>query len=296
MTQTDTYTRITSRIVTALEHGVRPWTQPWNGAGAVTRPLRHNGKPYSGINVLVLWCSAMERGYSSPTWMTFKQAFELGGCVRKGETGTHIVHAGAHTVTETDDAGKASEHAYRYLKSYAVFNIAQIDALPAQYTAKAEPQRENQAERIHRAEHFAAATQASIRHGGHKAYFAPQPDHVQMPPFEAFHDAESYYATLLHELTHWTGHTARLNRSFGKRFGDDAYAAEELVAELGAAFLCADLGIALEPREDHASYLAHWLKVLKADKRAIFTAASHAQRAADFLHTLDAASSADTAA
>ncbi|MGC2463219.1 MAG: zincin-like metallopeptidase domain-containing protein [Steroidobacteraceae bacterium] len=142
-------------------------------------------------------------------------------------------------------------------------------------------------ERIAVAESFAANTEATLRHGGNRAYYSVTDDYVQMPPFECFRDAESYYATLLHELTHYTRHPSRLEREFGrKRWGDAGYAAEELVAELGAAFLCADLGVTAEPRDDHASYLASWLDVLKRDKRAIFTAAAHAQRAADYLHGL----------
>jgi antirestriction protein ArdC len=142
-------------------------------------------------------------------------------------------------------------------------------------------------ERIAAAENFAAQTGAEFRHGGNRAYYSCGSDHVQLPPFESFREAESYYATLLHELTHWTRHECRLNRDFGrKRWGDAGYAAEELVAELGAAFLCADLGVTAEPRDDHSAYLATWLEVLKNDKRAIFTAAAHAQRAADFLHGL----------
>ena len=142
-------------------------------------------------------------------------------------------------------------------------------------------------QRIAHAESFFAATGADIRHGGDRAFYAVQPDRVQMPPFETFRDAESYYATLAHECTHWTKHETRLNREFGrKRWGDEAYAAEELVAELGSAFLCADLGLTPEPREDHASYIENWLRVLKNDKRAIFTAAAHAERAAAFLHGL----------
>ena len=153
------------------------------------------------------------------------------------------------------------------------------------------------AERIAAADAFARATGAEIRHGGNSAYYATGSDHVQLPPFESFRDAESYYATKLHELTHWTKHPKRLDRDFGrKRWGDAGYATEELVAELGAAFLCADLGITPEPREDHAAYLAIWLEALKHDKRAIFTAAAHAQRAADYLHSLQMVGEAGAAA
>jgi antirestriction protein ArdC len=172
------------------------------------------------------------------------------------------------------------------MKGYTVFNCEQIDGLPPHFTAAPAPALPA-FERIAAAEQFVANTRADIRHGGNRAYYAIDADRVQLPPFESFRDAESYYATLLHELTHYTRHPTRLAREFGrKRWGDAGYAAEELVAELGAAFLCADLGVTPEPRADHASYLASWLEVLKNDKRAIFTAASHAQRAADYLHGL----------
>jgi antirestriction protein ArdC len=172
------------------------------------------------------------------------------------------------------------------MKGYTVFNVEQIDGLPAHYYAKPAP-RTCAIQRIERAESFFAATGADIRHGGDRAYYASASDHIQMPPFEAFRDAESFYATLGHEGIHWTKHPKRLDREFGrKRWGDEGYAMEELVAELGAAFVCADLELTPKLRDEHASYLDHWLKVLKGDKRAIFTAASHAQRAADFLHGL----------
>jgi antirestriction protein ArdC len=172
------------------------------------------------------------------------------------------------------------------MKGYTVFNIEQIEDLPAHFTAKKEPRR-NPDERIRHAEEFFANTGAEIRHGGNAAYYAPGPDFVEMPDFESFRDAGAYYATLAHECTHWTRHKSRLDRDFGrKRWGDEGYAMEELCAELGAAFLCADLELTPQIRQDHAPYIAGWLKVLKEDKRAIFTAASHAQKAADFLHAL----------
>lgn len=173
-----------------------------------------------------------------------------------------------------------------FMKGYTVFNIEQIEGLPAHYYAPAKSQL-NPDQRIEAADAFFADTGADIRHGGSSAYYSPPEDYVQMPVFESFRDAESYYATLAHECTHWTRHKSRLDRDFGrKRFGDEGYAREELVAELGAAFLCADLGLTLEDREDHAAYIGSWLKVLKDDKRAIFTAAAHAQRATDYLHGL----------
>lgn len=288
--KTDVYERITNQIVAELEKGVRPWLKPWNAehaAGRITRPLRGNGIPYRGINVAMLWSEAMEKGYAAPIWLTFKQAIELKACVRKGEKGSLVVYADKITRTETDAAtGEESECAIPFMKGYTVFNVEQIDGLPEHFYGKPEPRTDGMA-RNERADAFFAATGAAIRHGGNMAFYAAGSDHVQMPPFETFRDAESYYATLAHETTHWTKHTSRLNREFGrKRFGDEGYAMEELVAELGSAFLSADLDLTPEMRDDHASYVASWLKVLKNDKRAIFTAASHAQRAVDFLHDL----------
>lgn len=285
--KTDIYQRVTDQIIASLEAGIRPWLKPWSGehaAGRITRPLRGNGIPYRGINILMLWGATMEKGYSAPIWMTFKQALDLGGAVRKGERGSLVVYASTFSRTEADEStGEESERDIPFLKGYTVFNVEQIDGLPAHFLAPAAP-RIDPVQRIDHAERFFAATGATVRHGGDRAFYSIGPDHVQMPHFEAFRDAESYYATLAHELTHWTRHPSRLAREFGrKRFGDEGYAMEELVAELGAAFLSADLDLTPEPRPDHAAYIANWLTVLKNDRRAIFTAASYAQRAADFL-------------
>jgi antirestriction protein ArdC len=288
--KSDVYERITSSIVSELEKGVRPWFKPWNAehaAGRITRPLRGNLIPYRGINVLMLWSEAMAKGYVAPIWMTFKQALELNAHVKKGEKGSLVVYASSVTRTETEEGtGNEVEREIPFMRGYTVFNVEQIEGLPEQYYAKAEP-RLDAVQRITHAESFFAATGATIQHSGNQAFYTMADDRVQMPPFESFQDAESYYATLAHEVTHWTRHPKRLERDFGrKRWGDEGYAMEELVAELGSAFLSADLDLTPEPREDHASYIANWLKVLKDDKRAIFTAAAHAQRAADFLHGL----------
>lgn len=295
--KTDLYTRITDQIIAELERGVRPWSQPWNAehlAGRISRPLRHNGKAYQGINVILLWMAATARGYSAPIWMTYKQAQALGAQVRKGETGSPVTYADTMRKREQDEAtGEESERAIYFLKQYTVFNVEQIDNLPAHYYATATPALDPLA-RMAEAEGFFANLGADIRHGGNRAYYAPDPDFVQMPPFESFCDAQSYYSTLGHECIHWTKHSTRLAREFGrKRFGDEGYAREELVAEIGAAFVAADLGIALEPRPDHASYIASWLKVLKDDKRAIVIAASFAQKAVDFLHHKQPATEAE---
>lgn len=286
----DIYTRITNQIIAGLKTGVKPWTQPWSAAhaaGPVTRPLRHNGQAYSGINILTLWATAMERAYAAPLWMTFKQVLELGGAVRKGEKGAPVVYASTLSKTETDEkTGEEFEASIPFMKAYTVFNIEQIDGLPERFYARSEAE-PNPDQRIAEADAFFAATGARVEHGGNAACYVPGPDLVRMPEFETFRSAQDYYATLAHECTHWTRHTSRLDRDLGRsRFGDAGYAREELVAELGAAFLCADLGLTLKDREDHTAYIASWLQVLRDDERAIFQAAAHAQRACDFLHGL----------
>ena len=286
--RTDVYTRVTQKIIADLEKGVRTWLKPWSGdvdSARVAFPLRHNGVPYRGINILLLWSDAIDKGYGSPTWMTYRQANELGGQVRKGEHGSQIVYANTVLRTGENERGEEVERSVAYMKGYTVFNVAQIEGLPDAYREAATAERPK-LPLIERAEAFFAATKAIIGHGGNRAFYAPKEDVIQLPKPERFRDAESYAAVKAHELTHWTAHERRLARTFGARFGDDAYAAEELVAEMGAAFLCVGLGITPEARDDHAGYLAHWLKVLRGDKRAIFTAASQAQRAVDYLHGL----------
>jgi antirestriction protein ArdC len=291
----DVYQKITDRIVAELERGVRPWMKPWNagnGEGRIARPLRANGIAYRGINVLMLWSEAIDRAYASPIWMTFKQASELKANVRKGEHGSLVVYADKITRKETDGrTGEEAEREIPFMKGYTVFNVEQIDGLPEHYYAKPLPPAET-VPRIALAEAFFAATNANVVHGGGRACYVPRTDNVHMPCIDFFRDSASYYATLAHEMTHWTKHESRLNRDFGrKRYGDEGYAMEELVAELGSAFLSADLDLTPEIREDHAAYIGSWIKALKEDKRAIFTAASQAQRAADFLHGLQRSTS-----
>lgn len=282
----DVYSRVTNSIIEQLERGVRPWFKPWNAehaAGRITRPLRHDGKPYNGINILMLWASAEDQGFACPYWMTYQQAGRWGGHVKKGEHGSPVVYASTFKKTEAADDGQATEQEIPFLKQYTVFNAEQCEGLPAVFYELAEAPKET-LERIDRAEAFFAATKADIRYGGNRAYYAIQDDYVRMPPFESFRDAESHTATLAHELTHWTRHPSRLDRDLGrKRWGDEGYAMEELVAELGSAFLCADLQIAPQVPDCHASYIDNWLKVLKDDKRAMFSAASLASKAVDYL-------------
>lgn len=286
--KTDVYERVTNKIIADLEQGELTWLKPWSAGnmdGRITKPLRHNALPYSGINILMLWGAAIEAGFLSPYWMTYRQAKELDAHVRKGEQGNLVVYANTITRTEEGEDGNEEERKIPFMKGYTVFNVEQIEGLPEHFYAKPEPVIDP-AQRIEHAEAFFAKVGADIRHGGNSAHYSGGSDHVQMPHFETFRSPEAYYATLAHELTHWTKHPKRLDRDFGrKRWGDEGYAREELVAELGAAFLCADLELTPETRTDHAAYIQSWLKVLKEDKRAIFSAAAHAQRAADFLHS-----------
>lgn len=284
----DIYQKVTSKIIADLEQGELTWLKPWSAGnmdGRITKPLRHNGDAYNGINVLMLWGAAVERGFLSPHWMTFKQAKQMGAHVKKGERGNLVVYANTITKTEEQDDGSEAERRIPFMKGYSVFNVEQIEGLPEHFYAEP-PQVIDPARRIDHADAFFDALSADIRDGGKRAYYSAASDHVQMPSFQAFRSPESYYATLAHEMAHWTKHKSRLDREFGrKKWGDEGYAREELVAELGAAFLCADLALTPEAGTDHAAYIQSWLKVLKNDKRAIFAAAAHAQRAADYLHS-----------
>jgi antirestriction protein ArdC len=284
----DIYAQVTAKIVADLENGVRSWNKPWTtagGSGEVILPTRATGQPYRGVNILLLWIEAMRKGFSSPKWMTYHQAQLLGGQVRKGEPGSMVVFTRPIEVMQTNEAGAEVEKNIRLLRRYTVFNTEQIDSLSDEFYPQPEPPHPLD-ERIEAADSFVTATCATVLHGGDRAFYVPSRDIVQMPPFERFIGKEAYYGTLLHELTHWTGHASRLKREFGKTFGDRIYANEELVAELGAAFLCASLVITPEIRQDHAAYIGDWLAIMKEDNRAIFRAAAHAQRAADFLNGL----------
>lgn len=297
----DVYTLVTNKIISELEKGERPWFKPWNAAhaaGSISRPLRHNLEPYSGINVLMLWIEAMEKNYTAPLWMTFKQALELGGAVKKGEHGSLVVFASTFDKTDTDsETGEDKERKIPFMKGYKVFNVEQISGLPAHFYALAEAPRIDEAQRLEHAERFFSNTGITIKYGGDKAYYSTARDYVQMPPFASFVDPESYYSTLAHETGHATRHPDRLDRDFGQKgFGDAGYALEELVAELTSCFVCADLGIAASERDDHAAYIGGWLEALKNDKRYIFKAAAHAQRAVEFLHSLQATESLEHAA
>jgi antirestriction protein ArdC len=281
----DVYASVTAQIITAIEQGVGTWRMPWHTSGKFAcSPVNVTSrKPYRGINTLCLWAAAESKGYESGEWGTYRQWQERGAQVRKGEKATLVVFwKFANTSAETDDGDDQPVSGSRLLftRGYSVFNAGQVDGY--------EPQADTDTpmlERIEQADTFFKSVGAVVRHGGNQAFYSPATDHIQMPPFAAFRENVSYYATLAHESTHWTSAAARCDRQLGKRFGDSAYAAEELIAELGAAFTCVHLGLSTEPREDHAQYLQSWLRVLKADSRAIFTAASKAQQACDWMIT-----------
>lgn len=291
------YQQVTEQIMASLNAGVRPWVRPWSVHPAerpLSRPLRANGEGYRGINVLLLWSEAVAKGYTNPTWMSYLQARKLGAQVRKGERGSFIFYSSRSDRTETDEQTGEQRHIQSsFLRTYTVFNAQQIDGLPATFQ-EPEPVHIGNETRLDHAEAFVAATGAVILDGGSEAYYSPSADQVHIPSFAAFPDHFDYYSTLLHELVHWTRHKRRLDRNFGQtRFGDHAYAMEELVAELGAAFICADLNLLPAVRDDHAAYMSSWLKILGSDDRAIFNAAAHAQRAVDYLHGLQPSPSSD---
>lgn len=281
---TDLYTTVTNRIITALEQGTPPWICPWQkDASSVPRNLV-SGKPYRGVNFIMLSIEAMAATYSDSRWLTFRQANQLGANIRKGEHGVQIVFYKLH---ERDDRGRHNtdltgshdtKRVFPLLKSYTVFNAHQVDGLPERCQLPPAPPTWQP---LDSAEMLLSESGAEIKHGGNRAFYRPADDTIQLPPKEAFSMPSAYYGTALHELCHWTGHTSRLNRVLGGRHHIEAYAYEELVAEIGAAFLCAHSG--LEARLEHASYVDHWLEALRRDKRLIFVAAGAAQKAADFV-------------
>jgi antirestriction protein ArdC len=273
---------ITAAIVEQLEAGTRPWVQPWTGA-SVSRPLRACGASYQGINVLWLWMAAEAAGHSSPFWMTYRQSQLLGGQVRKGERGTVAIFYRAYQAEHADEENESEgQRMRRVLKNFTVFNACQIDGLPDRFFPEPRPL-PVPTERDRELESFFAAIPARLRHGGAEAFYSPVPDQITMPEPGLFRDLDHYRATLAHELSHWTGHDSRLARRLGGRFGSEAYAIEELVAELSSAILGAELGLPVEHLDHHASYVASWLKVLKADSRAILTIAAKVEAASSLL-------------
>ncbi|GLI95083.1 ArdC family protein [Methylocystis echinoides] len=286
----DIHQHITNQIIASIENGAGEFRLPWHrSAGNIMRPVNIASKnAYRGVNVLTLWAAADACGYGSGTWGTYKQWAEAGAQVREGERAAYVVFYKEIIVgSEHSDESETR----LFARATPVFAAEQVEG----YEAPTVEEPTTVFPPIEAAETFVTNTGAIVNHGGSRAYYRPSTDSIQLPPREAFvgsptsTPAEAYASTKLHELIHWTSAEARCNRQLGKRFGDDAYAMEELIAELGAAFLCADLRITDAPRPDHAQYLDCWLRVLKADKKAIFTASSKASEAVAFLATLQGA-------
>ena len=261
------YETVTQRIINELEAGTIPWTKPWKNVrvGGILPQNAITAHAYRGANIVILWAERHEKQYRTPFWLTFQQARERGGNVRKGEKGTAIVFTKKLTIKEEDE-----DKQIQMLKCYYVFNLDQVDGieLPAITHKPHEPHA------------FVKATGANIEIGP-QAMYVPSKDFIAMPPKNAFISEAHYHAVTLHECVHWAGAENRLNRDLKGRYGSQAYAFEELVAEWGSSFLCAHLGI--EGHLRHADYIANWLQLLKSDDRALFRAASKAQQAADFL-------------
>ena len=255
-----------------------PWIQPWSDHTALPSNLA-TAKPYRGINILMLSIEAQMSGYADSRWVTLRQANELGARVRKGSHGTPIVFWKMRDAEDVDaDPAAEPKRVIPMLRSYTVFNASQLEFLPERFELQPSPAAWQP---IGEAEQLIYDTGAVIHHGGNRAFYRPSDDIIQLPPPAWFPDTSDYYAVALHELTHWTGHPRRLDRVLGRRHGIEAYAYEELVAEMGAAFLCAHVGIA--GRLEHTSYIDSWLDALRRDKRLIFTAAGAAQKAADYV-------------
>ena len=287
------YQEITGKIIADLEQGRVPWVQPWSNVAAPLGLPKNaaTSRPYSGINILMLWCAVAERGFTAQNWLTFRQALALGGHVRKGEKGATVVYADRF-IPKRERCRAAEEgeepEAIPFLKRFTVFNTDQCEGLPAETSATPAPLPENLF--LAQAEALIRATGADLRISGDRAFYLPSADYIQVPPSTAFFEPVNWHRTVCHELGHWSGHVSRLNRDLSGGFGSSAYAREELVAEMAGAFVCAALSIV--PTVRHADYLGSWLDVLREDKRAIIRAASATSKAADYLLTFAGGNSA----
>ena len=289
----DLYTEVSARIIAELEAGAAPWVKPWSATAGTNTPCNAvTNRPYSGCNVILLWL-ARNRGWPTPRFVTYKQAVEAGGHVRAGERGTKVIFVKQLQVKDSDSED-ADARLVPMLREYTVFNVAQCEDLPDSIKAGKPMRVRNPDTRDALSDDFLYSTRADIRERHGEAYYVPSHDFISMPAFGAFKGADHFYCTAFHELTHWTGHKSRLDRDNRNRFGSREYAAEELIAELGAAFLCAEFGFDGDVR--NAGYIATWIDLLKADKRAFFTACNRASKAADYLRGLALAETAEIAA
>jgi antirestriction protein ArdC len=278
----DLYSEVSARIIAELEKGAAPWVKPWSATPGANTPCNAvSNRPYSGCNVVLLWM-AQAAGYRTPRFLTFRQALELGGNVRKGERGTKVYFVKQLQVRDQDaDDDNVSPRLIPMMREYTVFNVDQCENLPESINTGKPVRVRNPDTRDELADAFLRSTGADIREGCGEAFYVLSRDFISMPAFAGFKGADHFYNVAFHELTHWTGHKSRLDRDLKNRFGSRDYAAEELIAELGAAFLCAEFGFDGDVRS--AGYIASWIELLKADKRAFFTACSQASKAADYL-------------
>jgi antirestriction protein ArdC len=290
----DLYAEVSARIVAELEAGAAPCVKPWSATPGANTPCNAvSNRPYSGCNVVLLWM-AQSAGYRTPRFLTFKQALELGGNVRKGERGTKVFFVKQLHVRDEGADDSSSTRLIPMMREYTVFNVDQCENLPDSISTGKPIRVRNPDKRDGLADDFLHSTGADIREGHGEAFYVPSRDFISMPAFAGFKGADHFYNVAFHELTHWTGHKARLDRDLKNRFGSRTYAAEELVAELGAAFLFAEFGFDGDIRS--AGYIANWIELLQADKRAFFIACSQASKAADYLRGLVLAQPAETAA
>ena len=290
----DLYGEVTARIIAELEAGAAPWVKPWSATPGANTPCNAvSNRPYSGCNVVLLWM-AQAAGYRTPRFLTFKQALELGGNVRKGEHGIKVYFVKQLHVHDSGADDEAATRLVPMMREYTVFNVDQCENLPDSITAGKPMRVRNPEARDELADAFLQSTGADIREGHGEAYYVPSRDFISIPAFAAFKGADHFYNVAFHELTHWTAHKSRLDRDLKNRFGSRSYAAEELIAELGAAFLCAEFGFDGDVR--NAGYIATWIDLLRLDKRAFFTACSQASKAADYLRGLALAAPSERAA
>lgn len=291
-TTRDPAQEITDYFIERLEAGVRPWVRPWKAAFVDERPLRVNGAPYQGMNAVWLDLMRHSHDYASPYWITYKQAEEMGAQVRKGERSQIAIFyktgqtKGSNTPPSEFDPSNPDHEAartYRMLRYYPVFSADQIDGLPDHFYARPEARPVPESEHRAAIDAYFANIPAMVRHGGDKAYFSPSTDAIQMPHPSAFKTYEDYASTLAHEMTHWTGGKSRLNRTFGKRFGDHNYLMEELCAEIGSSQISRSLGLPQFIHDNEAAYIASWVRGLKEHKTAILSAAAKACEAFEYL-------------
>jgi antirestriction protein ArdC len=293
----DMHREITDKILAMLKTGVAPWRKPWServGAhGSVMPRNAATGRFYSGANVLLLWSHAETNGWG-PRWLTFKQAKAAGGTVRSGEHGVAVIFVKKLIVKDEKSPDPKAKKSIGFLRAYTVFNVAQCDGLSDAVMGLGEPRQHgpvNPDGRDGDLDAFVAATEIPVRERGSRAQYAPSLDAIDMPAFEAFTGAHPYYSTLFHELGHATGHKSRLDRQLTGKFGDRAYAAEELIAELTSAFVCAEWGI--DMGEAPAAYIDHWVSLLSEKETAIVTAASAASKAVEWMRGQVSAEDAD---